>query len=49
MSAVGETLAETDPPSVATDGGGQRSIKLDLPQSEALTVFARRDFWCFAS
>jgi phage terminase large subunit-like protein len=47
MSAVGETLAETDPPSVATDGGGQRSIKIDLLQSAALATFARVDFWCF--
>src|SRR5882757_16329 len=47
MSEVGETLAETDPPSVATDGGGRRSIKIDLLQSAALITFARLDFWCF--
>jgi phage terminase large subunit-like protein len=47
MSEVGETLAETDPPSIATDGGGRRSIKIDLLQSAALITFARLDFWCF--
>jgi phage terminase large subunit-like protein len=47
VSEVGETLAETDPPSTAMERGGGRSIKLNLSQSEALTVFARRDFWCF--
>jgi hypothetical protein len=47
MSAVGETLAEVDPPSVTTEGGGRRSIKIDLLQSAALTTFARVDFWCF--
>jgi hypothetical protein len=47
MSEVGETLAETDPPSVATDGGGRRSIKIDLLQSAALITLARLDFWCF--
>jgi hypothetical protein len=44
MSAVGGTLAETDPPSVTTDGGGRRSIKIDLLQSAALATFARVDF-----
>ena len=47
MSEVGETLAETHPPSVAAEGGGRRSIKIDLLQSEALATFARVDFWCF--
>ena len=47
MSEVGETLAETDPPSIATEGGGRRSIKIDLLQSAALITFARLDFWCF--
>ena len=47
MSEVGETLEETDPPSIATEGGGRRSIKIDLLQSAALITFARLDFWCF--
>jgi hypothetical protein len=47
MSEVDETLAETDLPSVATEGGVRRSIKFDLLQSAALTTFARVDFWCF--
>jgi phage terminase large subunit-like protein len=47
MSAVGETLAEADPPSTTTEGGVRPSIKMDLLQSEALMAFARRDFWCF--
>ena len=47
MSAVDETLAETEPPSFSTEGGGRRSIKIDLLQSAALTTFARVDFWCF--
>jgi phage terminase large subunit-like protein len=47
MSAVGETLAEADPPSTTTEGGVRPSIKMDLLQFEALTAFARRDFWCF--
>ena len=29
------------------EGGGRRSIKIDLLQFEALTTFARLDFWCF--
>ena len=33
--------------SVTTEGGGRRSIKIDLLQSEALATFARVDFWCF--
>jgi hypothetical protein len=47
MSEVGETLAEPDPPSIATEAGGRRSIKIDLLQSAALISFARVDFWCF--
>src|SRR5277367_4830314 len=47
MSEVGETLAKTDPPSASTEGGGRRSIKIDLLQSAALISFARVDFWCF--
>ena len=47
MSEVDETLAKVDPPSASTEGGGRRSIKLDLLQFEALTTFARLDFWCF--
>ena len=47
MSEVGETLAETDLPSIATEGGGRRLIKIDLLQSAALITFARLDFWCF--
>src|ERR1700733_10258569 len=47
MSEVGETLAEPDPPSIATEAGGRRSIKIDLLQSAALISFARVVFWCF--
>ena len=47
MSEVDETLAETDLPSVATEGGVRRSIKFDVLQSAALIAFVRRDFWCF--
>jgi hypothetical protein len=47
MSEVDETRTETDRPSVTTEGGGRRSIKIDLLQSAALATFARVDFWCF--
>ena len=47
MSEVDETLTKVDPPSASTDGGGRRSIKIDPLQFEALTTFARLDFWCF--
>lgn len=47
MSEVDETSTKADPPSASMEGGGRRSIKIDLRQSEALTTFARRDFWCF--
>ncbi|HEY5203503.1 MAG TPA: hypothetical protein VIJ63_02735, partial [Roseiarcus sp.] len=45
MSEVEETLTKAGPFSASTDGGVRRSI--DVLQSEALTAFARRDFWCF--
>jgi hypothetical protein len=47
MSEVDETLTKVDPPSASMDGGGRRSIKIDPLQFEALTTFARLDFWCF--
>ena len=47
MSEVDETPAKVDPPPVSTEGGGPRSIKLDLLKSTALMTFARADFWCF--
>jgi len=47
MSEVDETLTKVDPASASTDDGGRRSIKIDPLQFEALTTFARLDFWCF--
>src|SRR5271154_1813275 len=47
MREVDETFTKVDPPSASTDDGGRRSIKIDPLQFEALTTFARLDFWCF--
>ena len=47
MSEADETRAKVGPPFASTEGGGRRSIKPDLFQFEALTTFARLDFWCF--
>jgi hypothetical protein len=47
MSEVDKTSTKPDPPSASTEGGGRRSIKMDLLQSAALATLARVDFCCF--
>jgi hypothetical protein len=47
MSEVGETRSNVAPPPALVESRERRSIKPDPLQFEALTTFARLDFWCF--